>query len=334
MRNQLVILVLWIVVAFAWTATAPDVDVRQRILTFSDGDTTSLGDVGIGKQEARFFVRNGSRRTATIKSVTASCTCMELQFPSGPLKPGEARECVVTINVESGNKKTLAVVFDVEEPSEQRTVKLITYRGYQQDELRVTVEPRELALAAGEIRDVVFVCQWRSKALIDPQESIALLLRNARGAELVTEHDALRSDHELHRRYTVRLDAQALERVSADVSILAGTPVRAEHVGSFQFDVLPALVLEPSSLSLDWSSLEVGAEAGTVEVRLADDWARSEIAVPKWLTVSIEGGTLRLKIAEKPPFQRGVGDITVSATNSSGAKVSRKLKCIVDRSAL
>jgi hypothetical protein len=256
---------------------------------------------------------------------------MELKFANGPLNPGETRECVVSINVESGRKKTLAVIFDVDEPIAQRTVKMISYSGYQQDDLRITVEPKSLAMSSGEVREVVFDCMWNSRALIEPKEPMVLLLRNARGAVLLKEEDVVRSEHQLHRRFTVQLDARRLDRVVADVLVLAGQPVRAEHRGPIDVEVSPSLVMKPSRLSLGPVGLKPGVEVGVVSVELADGWALSGTVAPDWLAVRAEGDGLRVVLAKEPPFERGVGEIEVSAASASGVTVFRTLTCIVDK---
>lgn len=330
MRSQLVVLAAWLCAALVWIAKAAPPADGERALAFSDGDQTELGEVPMGKHVARFFVRNAANWPVRIGKVSASCTCMQIQFDQSPLGPGEERECVVDINVQSGGQKSTAVIFDVEAPRSQRIVKVLSYIGRQQDRLDIEVDPPQLVVVAGDVRKVTMECCWRSSSAIGPDEPIALSIRNARGVKLLAEEPLSRSDYELRWRFTLELDARTLDRVKAELDFAAGRPVRAEQNGNLDFAVSPSLVLRPGSLVIEGEVPHTGVDIGRVDIDLADGWSVARVDAPAWLATQVEGDTLRIALADAPPFRRGIGEIEVNATNSSGVNVTRKLKCIFD----
>jgi hypothetical protein len=108
------------------------------VLGFSDGQRMQLGGVIAGKATVSFDVRNESQHVVRFTKVSGSCTCMDVEFGLGGLRPGEARTCNVNIVVQPKASQSAAIQFDMSAPLDRSDVVVITYHGVQEDTLTIT----------------------------------------------------------------------------------------------------------------------------------------------------------------------------------------------------
>jgi hypothetical protein len=330
MRVQLAIFMSWLVCAAAWAVMAPGAYNGERLLAFSGGDQMALGDLEMGQELVRFPVVCTAAVPVHVKKVSASCACMDLEFPYGRLLPGQERLCEVAIRVEPGKRKTVAVIFDIEKPYRQRIVKMLSYRGLQRDKLTVEVRPALVEMPPGSLRTVAVCASWSGRSAIKPMEAIKLRLEKPRGVRLVGFTETLRRDREVRCQFNLEFDTRVVDSLSADIHLLAGQPPRAEYSARISCRVASSVELRPRSLVPAPAQWKVGDLLGKVSLIPAKGWRVVVVQAPDWLRVVRGDDSVEVFLRSLPSSLRVVGSIKVLAVGPGEARVERFIKCVVE----